>query len=67
MTTAKTGMRMGMKGDGWRTVVVGSASEGSEGGCSAFEDDVAEGRGLYGSIGYGRACIAIIMYFVKGR
>jgi len=37
---------MGMKGDGWRIVVVGSALEESEGGCSAFEDDEAEGRGF---------------------
>ena len=36
-------MRMGMKGDRWRIVVVGSALEESEGACSAFEDDEAEG------------------------
>ncbi len=61
-TSAKTGMRMGIKGDGWRIVELALESEG---GCSAFEDDGVEGRGLYGSIGYGRACIAIIMYLLR--
>jgi len=47
-----------MNGEGWRILVSVSSCEEDEG------IGVRGGKGLYGSAGTGRACIAIIMYCI---